>query len=392
MFKNFIVALNLLIILAACSSVKKAEKSIISGDYDTAFDIAVLELTKDKQKKSNQKLIPTLQEAYEKANERDKHKIKEFERLDDPSYLKKIYALYVAMDLRQDEILLLQPLYYNNKEVKFKTKNNQHHLEKALKHYSAYLLETGTEQLAGSKLDARNAFKTLNDLEFVNPNFIPNLSEMIRNAKLKGSSLVLIELINNVKQHTTQDHLDEFLRISESNMDNQWVVYNHKKDSKLSYDYVVKINLNQVQISSEQTNSELIQQQARVNDGWEYVYDRYGNVAKDSLGRDIKRNKIVTVQAEVKLFQQLKTSKVDGAISVTNLNTNTLMNNTPVHGEAKFENIYGQFRGDQRAIEQKYHQALQSKQSPFPPDDEFVKYALADFRVKMLQILNKQKF
>ncbi len=59
-------------------------------------------------------------------------------------------------------------------------------------------------------MDARNAFKTLNDLEFVNPNFIPNLSEMIRNAKLKGSSLVLIELINNVKQHTPDDEFVKY--------------------------------------------------------------------------------------------------------------------------------------------------------------------------------------
>ncbi len=33
---------------------------------------------------------------------------------------------------------------------------------------------------------------------------------MIRNAKLKGSSLVLIELINNVKQHTPDDEFVKY--------------------------------------------------------------------------------------------------------------------------------------------------------------------------------------
>jgi len=340
MVKKYAVIISLLLISAACGSAKKAEKSIDSGDFDTAFNIARDELYKDKHKKANQKLIPTLKEAYDKANQRDIEKIKTLKKLNDPTYYKQIYSLYAGLDIRQDEVLMLQPLIYNDKEIKFKTKNYTTEITKSLQDYSAYLFNLGTQQLAGSKIDARKAYETFSELEFVNPSYATNVGDLVRQAKMKGSSLVLLQLQNNISQYTTQEHLEELMRISESNMSNPWVVYHDHKDNSVSYDYDVEIKLDQVQISPEEMNSELIQQQARVRDGWEYVYDGNGNVMKDSLGNDIKREKIITVQAEVRLMQQLKASRVDGNISVHNLSTNGLLSSTPLFGEAKFENVF----------------------------------------------------
>jgi len=392
MIKKITFVFISLLIISSCSSAKKAEKSIESGDYDKAFNIAISKLMEDKHKKSHQKLIPSLQEAYIKANERDNQKINQYKKLKDPSYLKQIYALYVAMDVRQDEVLMLQPLYYNNSEVIFKTKNYTKDIKKSLKEYSSHLFNMGTSQLAGSKIDARSAYETFNELEFVNPSYVSNVGDLIRQAKLKGSSLVLLKLLNNIQEITTQEHTDELMRISESNMSNKWVIYHKKKDYAVSYDYEVSVAIDQFHITPEEVNTETIQQQARINDGWEYVYDSNGNVMKDTLGNDIKRDKIITVQAEVKMFQQVKAGKVDGKVSIQNIRTNSLMSNTPMFGEAKFENVFAQFRGDQRAIEQKYHKALQNKEVPFPSDPEFVKYALAEYRAKLLQLLDSQSF
>lgn len=390
MIKKYTLAFGLLLLISACGSVKKAEKSIESGDYDSAFNIAKEELYKDKHKKSNQKLIPMLEEAYIKSNERDLDKIKTLKKLNDPTYYKQIYSLYVGLDVRQDEVLMLQPLYYNEKEIKFKTKNYTSDIEKSLKDYSAYLYNAGTQQLAGSNIDARKAYETFSELEFVNPSYVTNLGDLIRQAKQKGSSLVLIQIQNGIQQYTTQEQLDELTRISESNMTNRWVIYHNSRDNNITYDYDVNINLQNIQISPEELNSEVIQQQARVKDGWEYVYDGNGNVMKDSLGNDIKRDKIITVQAEVRMMQQLKQSRIEGTIAIKNNNTNSLLSNTPVFGEAKFENVFAQYRGDQRAIEEKYYQALQNKEVPFPADPDFVKYALAEFRIKMIQFLDEQ--
>ncbi len=392
MLKNYTLVISILLLVSACGSAKKAEKSVESGDYDNAFNIAITELTKDKNKKSNQKLIPTLKNAFDKAADRDLHKIKLLKKDNNTNNLKKIYALYVSMDVRQDDVISIQPLYIENKEVKFNLKDYSKEIEASLLKYSSHLYTTGTQQLAGSKLDARKAFETFNNLEYINPNYVGNLSSLVTQAKKKGSSIVLIKLQNKIQQLTTQDQTDELMRISSSNMNNQWVIFHDKKDYNTTYDYETTVILDQSQITPEQINTETVQQQAQVRDGWEYVYDHNGNVAKDSLGNDIKRDKIITVQAEVKLFQQLKTSRVDGAFVIKNARTNTQMSSTPILGEAKFENVFAQFRGDQRAIEEKYVQALQNKEAPFPVDEEFIKYALADFKSKMLQLLNQQRF
>ena len=302
--KRISIAITLLVLLSSCSSAKKAEKSIEKGDYDKAFNIAITKLTKDKHKKSNQKLIPTLKEAYDKANTRDVKKIRNFKKLNDPTYLKQIYATYVAMEIRQDEVLMLQPLYFNNQEVIFKTKNYTNDIKVSLDNYSKYLFDLGTQKLKGSKFEARDAYKVFNDLDFVNPSYVNNIVDLIKQAKLKGSSLVLLLLNNKIAQQTTQEHIDELLRISESNMSNPWVIYHTNKDNSTDYDFEVSIGLEQLHISPEQMNTEIIQQQARVKDGWEYVYDSDGNVMKDSLGNDIKQDRIITVQAEVKMKQQ----------------------------------------------------------------------------------------
>ena len=392
MIQKITVAFITLLIISSCSSAKKAEKSIQAGDYDSAFNLAVEKLSKDKHKKSNQKLIPSLQEAYDKANTRDLQRINRFKKLKDPSYLKDIYALYVVLDIRQDEVLMLQPLYYNNTEVVFRTKNYTQEIEKSRNEYASHLYSLGMQQLAGSKIEARRAYNTFSELEFVHPSYTSNVGDLIRQAKLKGSSLVLLLLQNNISQFTTQEHTDELMRFSESNMQNKWVIYHKEKDNSVSYDYQVTAVLDQFHITPETVNTETIQQQARVNDGWEYVYDNNGNVMKDSLGNDIKRDKIITVQAEVRMIQQAKSGRVDGKVIIKDVKTNSLVSETPLFGEAKFENVFAKFRGDQRAIEEKYHKALQNKEVPFPTDTEFVKYALAEYRAKMLQLIDRQTF
>jgi len=392
MLRKITLLVSFLLILGACGSANKAKKSVSEGNYNKAFDIAYTELSKDKNKKSNQKLIPTLKEAYNKAYDRDVIKIKQLKKGNNPANLKKIYATYVAMDIRQDDVLSLQPLYYNGKQVEFKTEDYTGKIAEALKNYSDYLYNTGTQQLAGSKLDARKAYKTFNDLEYVNPNYTNNLANLIAQAKKKGSSFVYMKLQNNTGQTIDPKKVSDLLYVNEANMQNQWVIYNQQKDQSTHYDYEVTVGLDQIQISPERVNTETVPQQARIKDGWEYVYDANGNVAKDSLGNDIKRDKIITVRAEVRIFQQTKSGRIDGGVAIKNLNSNSQMTSTPIFGEAGFENVFAQYRGDQRAIEEKYVQALQNKEVPFPPDDEFVKYALDNFKNKMLQLLDQQSF
>lgn len=391
MLRKTVFFVIILLIVNACGAGKKAKDNIERGHYSKAFNIAYTELAKDKNKKSNQKLIPSLKEAYTKAYDRDIHKIKLLKKENDPLNYKKIYATYVAMDIRQDDVQSLQPLYYEGKKVSFEIHDFTNDIAESLANYSDYLYQTGNTQLGGSKLEARKAYKTFNELEFVNPNYSKELSELIAQAKKKGSSFVLMKFQNNSGQTIDPKEVNDLLYINESNMQNKWVVYHSQQDQNIHYDYEVNAGIDEILISPERVNTETIPQQARIKDGWEYVYDANGNVAKDSLGNDIKRDKIITVQAEVRMFQQTKSARINGGIVVQDLSTNAQASSAPLYGEAAFENVFAQYRGDQRAIEQKYVQALQNKEVPFPTDDEILKASLADYKNRMLSFLEQQK-
>ena len=387
--KYFSLILIAILFLGSCSASKKAEKNVKSGNYDQAFDIGFSELSKDK---GNFKIVKTFKQAYDKANERDLKQISMYKSQNNPLNLKKIYGLYEQLDSRQYQVISLQPLYIEEREVFFEIMDYSNEIYSSKKDYSRYLYNTAQEKMKGTKLDARTAYKLFNELEYINPTFVNNLSDLIIDAKMKGSSLILMKLTNKISTMTTDDDIDELLRISESNMKNPWIIYHVNKESNLIYDYQLSILLDHLNIAPQQINSELIPQQARIVDGWEYILDASGNVMKDSLGNDMKRDRIITVQAELRIMQQLKSSKIDGTVSIKNLKTNSVMFSNPLFGEARFENVFGIFRGDQRAIEQKYFELLQKKEVPFPPDQEVVKYALGDFKSKILLIINNQQF
>jgi hypothetical protein len=388
-FKNYFYFIALIWLISSCSASKQAENNIKSGNYDEAFEIGFEKLSKDK---NDDKLVLAFKRAFDKANERDLKQIDLYKTQNNPINLKKIYALYEALDARQYQVISLQPLYHNGKEVAFNITDYSNEIAASKRNYSQYLLSAANEKMKGTKLDAREAYKMYGELEYVNPTYVSNITDLINQAKARGSSFVWLKLDNKIASATTQEDVNELLRIEESNMKNPWVIYHNTKDKKITYDYEVSILLSHLNIAPQQVNSELIPQQARIIDGWEYIYDSNGNVAKDSLGNDRKRDKIITVQAEVRVMQQIKSGQVDGTITIKNLINNTTTANTPVLGEARFENTYAIFRGDQRAIEEKYYQLLQNKEVPFPIDSEFIKYALADFKAKMLQIIDNQQF
>jgi hypothetical protein len=49
---------------------------------------------------------------------------------------------------------------------------------------------------------------------------------------MQGSSFVWLKLDNKIASATTQDDVNELLRIEESNMKNPWVIYHSYKGQK----------------------------------------------------------------------------------------------------------------------------------------------------------------
>ncbi|MCF6349106.1 MAG: hypothetical protein L3J20_12540 [Flavobacteriaceae bacterium] len=388
--KNLLLSI-LTLILLSCGSTQKAASHLQTGNYIQAFNTSITKLNKDKTKKSNQKHIPLLKEAYTKAAYTDKKQIKTLHKENTPESLKNIYGKYLNLDIRQDEIRALQPLYYEGNEVTFKFDDYTDKIKTSKNDYSASLYNSAIENLKGDNLAARKAYKHLEDLIYINPDYKTNLNELLNKAKSKGSSFVYITLKNKVKS-ISKDSIKDFANINSANFSNQWVIYHHKKDRKINYDYQIDVTFDKLSFVPEKTEQQTVPQEAKVQDGWKYQLDGNGNVMKDDKGNDIKVAKYRIVNAEVALYQQNKSSKLNGTIIIKDLKKKTTLSTNPEFGEAKFQNTYGKYRGDQRAIEQKYHKALQAKEVPYPKDHEFVKYSISNFKQKVTAMLSQQQF
>ena len=383
--------LTLVFILAACGGTQKTTSYLETGNYTEAFNNSIAQLRKDKSSKSNQKHVPLLKEAYDKAAAQDLNEIKSLKTQKTPEALKKIYGNYLSLDLRQDEVRVLQPLYFEGQEVTFNYKDYSNEIKKSKEAYANTLYNRAAQEMKAGKEGARRAHKHLEELIYVDPNFKPNLNQLIQNAKKQGSSFVYVKL-NNKTNAVSRDSLQGFSQINSGGFDNPWVVFHDSYDRKTSYDYQVDINLDKLSFTQPETKTQTVPQEARVQDGWQYQLDSNGNVMKDKDGNDIKVAKYTVVRAEVVLYQQNKASKLDGSLQIKNLKTKQTVSSNPMFGEAKFQNTFGKYRGDQRAIEQKYYEALQAKEIPYPKDYLFVKYAVSNFKQKVTALLSKQQF
>jgi len=388
--KKLLLVLILGTLLIACGGTQKATNLISSGNYENAFNVSIQKLKKDKNSKSSQKHVPILKEAYDKSAARDLQDITNLKRTNTPESLKKVYGKYLNLDLRQDEVRVLQPLYFEGNEVSFIFKDYNKDITNAKNNYSSLLYTNAMKAMKGDKIAARNAYKLFEELIYVNPTYKNNLTQLSQNAKNKGSSFILVTLKNKVKS-ISKDSITDVNRINSGNFDNQWVIYHHIKDNKIRYDYQVDIVFNSLSFEPEKTQQQTVPQEANIQDGWQYQLDTNGNVMKDEEGNDIKIAKYKVVRAEVSLYQQNKASKLDGTVSMKNLKTGAIMSTSPMFGEAKFQHTYGKFRGDQRAIEQKYYDALKAKEAVYPQDYEFIKYSVSNFKQKLTAMLGQQQ-
>ena len=148
-----------------------------------------------------------------------------------------------------------------------------------------------------AKYDARQAYTLLEDIEAINPNF-KDIRELMDQAHFIGTVFVLVAVKNETNQIVPTRLEDDLLNLDTYGLNNKfWTSYHSTPLSDISYDYSMDLELKRINISPEHVYEKQQLRELEVVDGWGYVLDENGNVAKDSLGNDIKQDKIVTVRA-----------------------------------------------------------------------------------------------
>ena len=386
--KQLLLSTMLGLIIFGCSTRKRVETAVNSGNYDQAIVTAVDKLRRNKDKKRNQDYIIMLKDAYQKVVERDINTLAHLKKDNNPETYKQIYEMYVELDGRQEAIKPLLPLYANGKKVEFSFNNYSNQILSAKQQLAGYLYQKGNTLLkSNDKLTLREAHSELSYLDNIEPNY-KNTRNLLLEAHDRGKDYILVSIQNQTEQVIPVRLEEELLNFDTYGLNKFWSEYHVIPQPKRAYDFAMQLNLRQINISPERENQRELLREREISDGWEYQKDRNGNVAKDSLGNDIKYEKIIKVRAKLLETIQTKSAQVIADVVYIDNETQQILDTFTIDSGFVFEHIFAGFNGDKRALLPEDRQLLNNRRVPFPSNEQMVFDTGEDLKLKLKNIIN----
>ncbi|NNC49133.1 MAG: hypothetical protein HKO01_01180 [Flaviramulus sp.] len=386
--KKLLLSTAIVLFLFSCSTSKKIEKSLSVGNYDLAISDAISKLRTNKNKKGKADFIVMLNEAYNKVTERDLNDIDFLKKDNNPENYIRIYDAYVGLENRQERIKPLLPLYANGREVKFKLNNYSNQIISFKNNASDQLYNNATNLLnSKNKLDYRLAYDELREIENINPNF-KDVRQLLNIAHAKGTDFVLVNMINDTRKVIPSRLETDLLNFSSYGLNNFWAEYHNTPEEKVAYDYNMRVNLRDINISPEQIKERQIIKEKQVVSGKKDLLDERGQVVKDSLGNAIQIDNLNNVRCEYYEFTQFKSTQITGNVEYVNLKTNQLVDAFPVTSQFIFEHIYATSRGDRRALDTNLIPFLDRRAVPFPTEEQMIHDTGEDLKLQLKNIIN----
>lgn len=376
------------VLFLACNTRKQVEKAVNTGNYDQAINTALKKLRTNKDKKRNYDYVLMLQDAYYKVVERDLSTIGHLKKDNNPEMYRNIYELYGDLNARQEAIKPLLPLNVDGKNIAFKFNNYSDAILDAKENVSDYMYEKGLALLeSDNKVNIREAYNTLEYVQQINPNY-ENTLGLLDEAHQRGTDYILVSINNETEQIIPRRLEDDLLNMDTYGLNKFWSTYHVNKTKDLTYDYTMSLKLKQINVSPERIKEREFVREKDVVDGWKYALDAAGNVAKDSLGNDIKVDKIVRVKCHYLEIRQTKSSQVIGDVIYKDLKTNQVLDRFPINSEFVFEYVYATSKGDRRALHKDDIGFLEHRRVPFPNNEQMVYDTGEDLKLQLKNIIN----
>ena len=380
-----------ILMLVSCSGKKQIEKSLHSGNYDQAIEDALRKLETNKNKERKQDYIIMLQNAYVKAVERDLQSINHLKKDGNPEHFKNIYDLYLTLNARQEAIKPVLPLNIGNKPVRLDFKDYSNAIVESRQAVSDHMYRTGLQLLKSNhKQDLKEAYNTFHYVDQINPKY-KDVRNLMQEAHNLGTDYVIVSIENQTDQVIPRRLEEDLLNFDTYGLDQFWTVYHANPDPKLSYDYAMSLQLKRINISPEKLNEKQLLREKQIVDGWKYQKDSKGNVAKDSLGKDIKIDNIIDVKARYFEYHQFKSTQVLADVVYVDLKSNQTLDVFPITSEFVFEHIYATVKGDERALNQVDRDLLRNRRISFPSNEDMVFDTGEDLKLKLKQIISSYR-
>ncbi|MBC3847989.1 hypothetical protein H8K90_16460 [Winogradskyella echinorum] len=367
------------------------ESAISNGNYDQAINDALRKLENNKDKKRKQDYIVMLEDAYYKVLEEDLKHVAHLKKDGNPEQYKTIYNIYLDLEARQNAIKRVMPLKINGKTLNLQFNDYSSEIVDYRYKTSEYLIDQGITLLdSEDKYNARKAYDIFRYIERINPNFEETRSLMTE-AHQKGTDFVHVSIMNNTNQVIPQRLETELLDFNTYGLDQFWTEYHAVTNETIAYDFAMQLQLMRITISPERINERQLLREKQIVDGWEYQLDTNGNVMKDSLGNDIKIDKIINVRARFVEVIQTKSAQVIADVVYTDLKQNQVIDNFTIESGFVFENVFGRVRGDRRALNRDDRNLLRQQQILFPSDEQMVYDTSEDLKLKLKGIIKSYR-
>ena len=393
--KKALLYSSIFVFLIACGGVKKTQEAVNTGNYSNAINNALRNIAENKNRKSHQPYILLLEEAFQKNTERELQNITFLEKDGNPANFEAIYKSYSNLKNIQERIRPLLPLriFDENRDARFSFVNYDEDILASKNALSNYLYDNANNLLtnASSKFDYRNAYEDFRYLNELNPGYSDS-KEKMELAYSKGLDYVKVNVINDTDQIVPERLEAELLNFNTYGLDDLWTEYHANPLKSIKYDYEMQVAFRDIRITPEQISEKQLIKEKQIKDGYEYLEDENGNLVKDSLGNEIKIDRLKTVRCNFYQFTQHKAAQVVGNVQYIDLRTKQAVNSYPLSSEFIFEHVYANYNGDKRALDNNLVSLLNVAAVPFPSNEQMVYDAGEDLKSRLKNIIIRHKF
>jgi len=387
--------LALIFLILSCGGVKNTQEALNTGNYYSAINKSIAKLSENKTRKGNQDYIYMLEDAFVKNSKRELKEIDFLKKDGNPANFEKIFKLYNRLNSVQERIAPLLPLqiYEENRNASFSFKDYTNDILSSKSQLSDYLYNNATNLLTSAitKYDFRKAYDDLTYLNNLSPDY-KDVRAKTEEAYQKGIDYIQVRLFNNTDKVIPEDLESSLLNFNTYDLDNLWTRYHTNPQRDINYNYEMLLDFTAINISPEHVVTKVTTEEKEIKDGWRYVLDENGNVAKDSLNNDIKEDKFVVVKCDFRKFTQHKDVQISGNVSYFDLNTKQQINSYPLTSGFVFEHIYANYNGDKRALDDNLIRLANRRPVPFPSNEQLIYDSGEDLKNNIKSIIKKYKF
>ena len=341
------------------------------GNYDAAINFAVEKIRKNPRKAD--KHILALEQAWKIERAKISERIELLKLEGSPESWVEIHNLYAEIDAYQSMIKPYLPLFiqkeFRNADIEIIDVKAEL-LDAKLK-AANFMYAKGEDLLAkNNKLSARDAFLHFQKVKELYGSF-KEVDNKIEEAYNKGQNHILLGYSNHSHMIIPQEFMNNLSRFDETVLNTSWTKYHLNSADRDAYDYLIEVHITNVDIGPEQVNNTSYTDKKKVQDGFQYVLDANGNVAKDTLGNDIKEPAYKDILATVYRTEQTKIGVLAGVVEYKKGN-GTVFQSFPFHENLVFKNFFATYQGDVKALSAESKKIIGGQALPFPSNLQMV--------------------